>query len=66
MMVGKITNHQGEGPVVRGEEKGYFEFGGSTVILLLEGGRVAIDDDLCQNTKEGYETRVRLGEAIGH
>lgn len=66
LMVGKIRNHQGAGTVVRGEEKGYFEFGGSTVILLLEGSRVAMDRDLCQNTALGYETKVQMGEVIGH
>ena len=65
MMVGKISNHHGSGTVVRGEEKGYFEFGGSTVILLLEGGKADIDKDLLENTQDGYETLVKLGEAIG-
>lgn len=40
MMVGKITNRSPEAAkVVRGEEKGYFEFGGSTIVLLLERAR---------------------------
>lgn len=65
MLVGKITNHHGAGFVIRGQEKGYFEFGGSTVILLLEKDRVAIDSDLCQNTAQGYETKVQMGEVIG-
>ena len=35
MMVGRITNHQrGPARVVKGQEKGYFEFGGSTIVLL--------------------------------
>jgi len=41
MMVGRITNHEAEpGYVTRGEEKGYFEFGGSTIILLTQKGAV--------------------------
>lgn len=37
MMVGRITNHEAvPGYVTRGEEKGYFEFGGSTIILLTQ------------------------------
>ena len=65
-MVGRIVNYQ-DGPcqVVRGAEKGRFEFGGSTVVLLLEPGRVEISKDLLANTQEGYETLVRMGEVIG-
>ena len=66
MMVGKITNLE-ENPceVKRGEEKGYFEFGGSTIVLLLQHGKVRIDEDLLDNTENGYETIVRMGERIG-
>lgn len=66
MMVGKITNlHTGETYVKKGQEKGYFEFGGSTVILLLQHGKVRIDSDLLENSEEGYETILRMGERIG-
>lgn len=65
LMVGKIVNHQGCGTVTRGEEKGYFEFGGSTIILLLQKERAAIRGDLLANTAAGYETQLRLGDAIG-
>ncbi len=65
LMVGKIVNHQGSGTVTRGEEKGYFEFGGSTIVLLLQKERSAIRDDLLENTAAGYETQLRLGDMIG-
>lgn len=68
LMVGKINNYQvsSERNMVRsGEEKGYFEFGGSTVILLLQHGKVRLDYDLLENTENGYETIVRMGERIG-
>lgn len=66
MMVGKITNHQRGAAVVRkGQEKGYFEFGGSTVILLLQHGKVRMDIDLLENTEDGYETIIKMGERIG-
>lgn len=48
-----------------GEEKGYFEFGGSTIVLLLQKERSAIRDDLLANTAAGYETQLRLGDMIG-
>lgn len=66
MMVGKIRNHhKGPRKVEKGEEKGYFEFGGSTVVLLLQHGKVRLDYDLVENTENGYETIVRMGERIG-
>lgn len=65
LMVGKIVNHKASCPVCRGEEKGYFEFGGSTIILLLQKDAVKLREDLLPNTEKGYETQVRLGDAIG-
>lgn len=66
MLVGKIRNHKGPGMTFRrGEEKGRFLYGGSTVVLLLEKGRAALDEDLFENTARGLETPVRLGEALG-
>ena len=47
-------------------EKGYFMFGGSTVILLLEKGHFEADEDILRNSLAGYETEVKYGECIGH
>ena len=65
MLVGRIKNHHKEHSFCRGEEKGMFEFGGSTIVLLIEKDRVKPDDDLLRNTAEGYETVVKYGETIG-
>lgn len=65
MMVGKIVNYHGKASVMRGEEKGRFEFGGSTIIICLEKGRVAIDEDILCNSLKGIETLVKMGEKIG-
>lgn len=65
LMVGKIVNYHGAAQVKKGQEKGRFEFGGSTVVLLVQPGRVAIARDLIINTKYGYETEVKMGEQIG-
>ncbi len=51
--------------VSRGAEKGGFELGGSTVVLLFQKGKIELDKDLCKNTQEEIETYVRLGESIG-
>jgi phosphatidylserine decarboxylase len=64
--VGRIVQlHPGGGRFARGEEKGYFEFGGSTVILLLKPGVAKIDDDIAEYSGRGIETIVRYGEKIG-
>lgn len=65
MMVGRIVNHKQKSLVKRGEEKGYFAFGGSTVILMFEKDRVRIAQDIIENTAAGYETKVKQGETIG-
>jgi phosphatidylserine decarboxylase len=60
MMVGStvITRQEGE-HVQRAEELGYFKFGGSTIVLLFEEGRMLFDDDLIENSKGALETLVR-------
>lgn len=65
LMVGKINNYHGRTIVKKGQEKGRFEFGGSTIILFVQRGKVEIDEDLLANTADGYETVVRMGERIG-
>lgn len=64
LMVGKISNN-GVTEFCRGDEKGKFEFGGSTIILLLQKGVAAIDGEIEENSKEGFETVVKCGEKIG-
>lgn len=63
MMVGKIVNEKTKGKFKRGEEKGYFKFGGSTIILLVKN--VTIDEDIITNTNMHIETVVKMGESIG-
>lgn len=65
LLVGRIVNYHGKRYVSRGEEKGRFEFGGSTVILCLEKGRAVIDEDIIRNSANGFETIVKMGEKIG-
>ncbi len=65
MMVGRIVNNHGAGEFKRGEEKGRFEFGGSTIVVLVEKGKVAPDEELLKNTEDGNETIVKCGERLG-
>lgn len=64
LLVGKIIDH-GKNVFKKGEEKGYFEMGGSTCVLMLEKGDVRIDEDILLNSQKGIETKVRIGERIG-
>ena len=65
-MVGGIKqSYQPNSFIKKGEEKGYFYFGGSTCVLVFEKGKVKIDSDLIENTKKGIETKVYMGEKIG-
>ena len=65
MLVGKIVNHPHGETVSRGIEKGYFEFGGSTIVLVLEKNAAEIDPQILKNTQNGAETIVRYGARIG-
>lgn len=65
MFVGRIRNHKREGSFARGEEKGMFEFGGSTVILLFPKGAIQVDPRIRENTANNLETIVHMGEAVG-
>ena len=66
LVVGRIVQHQPEGGrFERGEQKGYFEFGGSTVILLFEPAIVVPDKDILDYSRDGIETIVKYGSKIG-
>lgn len=63
-MVGSMIQTYSSTNVKKGEEKGYFKFGGSTVVLLFEKNKVKIDTDLLMNTSKGLETTIKMGERI--
>lgn len=63
--VGRIKNHHQKHRFIKGEEKGYFEFGGSTIVLLLKKDTIEIDKDILNNSKDNIETIVKYGERIG-
>ena len=66
LMVGKINNHEEDSAQVkRGDEKGMFEFGGSTIVVMTEPGMTKPDKDIIQNTKVQAETLIKMGEPIG-
>ena len=64
ILVGKIHNHDVT-RCLRGQEKGYFSLGGSSIIVLLRPGMVTIDSDIIEHSRKQIETKVRLGEKVG-
>lgn len=64
--VGSIIQTYVPGSTVKkGDEKGYFKFGGSTTILFFQKNNIKIDEDIIEQTNNGYETSVLMGEKIG-
>jgi len=64
LLVGKIVNN----PVAvfrKGEEKGHFLYGGSTIVLLIPKTGPKIDRRFFENTEKNCETRIQMGERIG-
>jgi phosphatidylserine decarboxylase len=49
----------------KADEMGYFAFGGSSILMLVDKDKINIDKDLLENTRNGMETFIRMGERIG-
>ncbi|KAI0698236.1 phosphatidylserine decarboxylase-domain-containing protein [Cytidiella melzeri] len=66
MLVGSIvwTRKEGE-QVKRGEELGYFAYGGSTVVVVFPKGFMSLDEDLVENSKKPIETLMKVGYSLG-
>lgn len=70
LLVGSVvfTNaslDQGEKTLEKGEEMGYFQYGGSTVIVIFPKDTIKWDDDILDHSKQSVETKVNMGEHIG-
>lgn len=63
LLVGKIVNHELD-TFSKGQEKGFFEPGGSTIIMFV-GNNIQIDEDILTQSVEGIETKVLYGEKVG-
>ncbi len=64
MLIGKIVNRDVK-EFSKGEEKGYFEPGGSTIIEIFEKDSVRIDEDILTQSRDHIETKVKFGEGVG-
>lgn len=64
-MVGTIIEtYTPNKPLNKGDEMGYFAFGGSTVVILVDKDQIKIDQDILSNTKNKIESFVKMGEKI--
>ena len=61
-----IQTYNVNSKVSKGDEKGYFKFGGSTTILFFKKDMIQIDDDILKESMQGIECKVLLGETIGY
>ncbi|MEP4038597.1 archaetidylserine decarboxylase [Pseudophaeobacter sp.] len=62
--VGSIINTTSSGPVSKMQEKGYFKFGGSTVVVVFQPGQISFSEDLVANSAQGRETLVKVGQPL--
>lgn len=65
LMVGKIVNEHGCGDFTRGAEKGHFEYGGSTIIVLLKNNCIDLKDKFKEIIDSCEEIPIRMGDVIG-
>lgn len=67
MCVGRITQtYVPEKPVYKGDEMGYFSFGGSLVALLVSGKGLQVVDKFVDFSSQGIECKVKMGEVVAH
>jgi phosphatidylserine decarboxylase len=65
LCVGTIVQTYTPGPVRRGREKGYFRFGGSSIVVLVPAGKLKFDSDLVAASADDIETYVKMGTRLG-
>ena len=66
--VGGIVHHKGKNlpeRFERGEEKGYFDLHGSTIVMLFEKGKIELLPEIASAVSGGSEFRVKYGQQIG-
>ena len=60
-----VQTYKPDAAVLKGDEKGYFRFGGSSTITLFEPGMVQFSDDLLERSAERMETYAKMGDRCG-
>ena len=64
LIVGKIKNHDNSQYAIQGKEKGYFEFGGSTIIVLTEKNDLKLEDKYLSVIDTEQEIDINIGDLI--
>lgn len=59
-----VQNYPNGNSFEKGQEKGYFEFGGSTIILLVKQNIIKVDADIMDYSSVGIETLIKYGSSI--
>ena len=62
---GICQTYKADSAVAKGDEKGYFRFGGSSTIVIFEPGRVVFDEDLVEHSSQHRELYARMGDSMG-
>jgi phosphatidylserine decarboxylase len=65
-IVNHFTNQPEDTLFARGSETGYFQFGGSTIVLLFKKDTIIVNKQITKNSLAGYETAVKVRETIAH
>ena len=65
LAVGGIVNERENESVKKGETMGHFSLMGSTIVLLLEKGRMELLPTIAEILATGAECPVKMGEWIG-
>lgn len=60
-----VQTYQSGKTVAKGDEKGYFRFGGSSTLLLFEPDRIRLADDLVEQSCNQCELYARVGDRLG-
>ena len=64
IQIGKINNHKLR-KFKKGQEKGYFSHGASTIVIILQDGQVKLDDVILEMSRKNIEVKVSYGEKVG-
>lgn len=69
MCVGRIHQTYDDNALAyRGQEKGYFDFGASTLVVIVGDGpqqKLNLNPKILEKNEEGIEVLVRLGQTLG-
>ena len=64
--VGSINStYQPDELVNKGDECGFFAYGGSTVTVLFKKDAAQLDSEILKHSQDGFETAVKMGQKVG-